>query len=126
MVSNKLSERFRNLREAFRYIDTDHSSSISLNEFAQAIDFFRLKLSFKDITTLFRFLDVNGNGTIGFEEFINLSETNWSKMNPFTQMNENLKKRNEIMANQSSSEPIDDHDPEPKELGKESLIAGKF
>jgi hypothetical protein len=34
LISNKLSERFRNLREAFRYIDTDHSSSISLNEFS--------------------------------------------------------------------------------------------
>ena len=25
LVSSKISERFRNLREAFRYIDTDHS-----------------------------------------------------------------------------------------------------
>jgi len=25
LVSFKLSERFKNLREAFRYIDTDHS-----------------------------------------------------------------------------------------------------
>ena len=34
LVSSKISERFRNLREAFRFIDTDHSSSISINEFA--------------------------------------------------------------------------------------------
>jgi Ca2+-binding EF-hand superfamily protein len=34
LVSFKLSERFKNLREAFRYIDTDHSQSISINEFA--------------------------------------------------------------------------------------------
>ena len=62
LVSSKISERFRNLREAFRFIDTDHSSSISINEFAQAIDFFRLKLSFDDITKLYRYLDQNGNG----------------------------------------------------------------
>ena len=37
------------MREAFRYIDTDHSQSISINEFAQAIEYFRLKLSFEDI-----------------------------------------------------------------------------
>ena len=49
LVSFKINERFRNLREAFRYIDTDHSQSISINEFAQAIDFFRLKISFADI-----------------------------------------------------------------------------
>ena len=34
LVSFKISERFRNLREAFRHIDTDHSQSISLNEWA--------------------------------------------------------------------------------------------
>jgi len=34
LVSLKLSERFKNLREAFRYIDMDHSQSISINEFA--------------------------------------------------------------------------------------------
>lgn len=49
LVSYKLHERFRNLREAFRYIDTDHSQSISINEFAQAIDIFRLKISFEDV-----------------------------------------------------------------------------
>ena len=62
LISAKITERFKNLRECFRYIDTDHSSNISLNEFAQAIDFFRLKISFEDITKLFRFLDENGNG----------------------------------------------------------------
>ena len=49
LVSSKINERFRNMREAFRYIDTDHSQSISINEFAQAIEYFRLKLSFEDI-----------------------------------------------------------------------------
>ena len=34
LVSFKINERFRNLREAFRYIDTDHSQSISINEFS--------------------------------------------------------------------------------------------
>ena len=34
LVSFKINERFRNLREAFRQIDTDHSQSISINEFA--------------------------------------------------------------------------------------------
>lgn len=34
LVSEKLSERFKNLRSAFRFLDTNHSQSISLNEFA--------------------------------------------------------------------------------------------
>lgn len=66
LVSAKINERFRNLREAFRYIDTDHSQSISINEFAQAIDYFRLKISFDDICKIYRFLDADGNGEIGF------------------------------------------------------------
>lgn len=34
LVSQKLHERFKNLRAAFRFLDTNHSQSISLNEFA--------------------------------------------------------------------------------------------
>lgn len=34
LVSEKLNERFKNLRSAFRFLDTNHSQSISLNEFA--------------------------------------------------------------------------------------------
>lgn len=34
IISAKLYERFKNLRTAFRYLDTNHSQSISLNEFS--------------------------------------------------------------------------------------------
>lgn len=34
LVSNKISERFVNLKECFRHLDTNHSQSISINEFA--------------------------------------------------------------------------------------------
>ena len=72
MVSAKIHERFRNLREAFRYIDTDHSQSISINEFAQAIDFFRMKLSFDDISKIYRFMDTDGDGEIGVEDLMTM------------------------------------------------------
>lgn len=77
LVSYKIHERFKNLREAFRYIDTDHSQSISINEFAQAIDVFRLKISFEDVQKLYRYMDSNNNGEIGFDEFTLLSEEKW-------------------------------------------------
>ena len=83
LVSFKINERFRNLREAFRYIDTDHSQSISINEFAQAIDFFRLKISFEDIQKLYRFMDADGSGEIGYDEFTLLSEERWRNIDPF-------------------------------------------
>ena len=71
------------MREAFRQIDTDHSQSISINEFAQAIDFFRLKISFEDIQKLYRFMDVDDSGEIGYDEFTLLSDERWRNMDPF-------------------------------------------
>lgn len=65
------------MREAFRYIDTDHSQSISINEFAQALDYLRLKISFDDMTKIYRFMDTDGDGEIGFDEFTLLSEERW-------------------------------------------------
>ena len=85
LVSSKINERFRNMREAFRYIDTDHSQSISINEFAQAIEYFRLKLSFEDIAKLYRFLDSEAKGELGYEEFTMLSEENWRDLDPYKQ-----------------------------------------
>ena len=49
VVSDKIRERFDSIQHCFRFLDTNHSQSISINEFAQAIDFMRLKLSFEDI-----------------------------------------------------------------------------
>jgi Ca2+-binding EF-hand superfamily protein len=60
LVSDKIRERFVNLQNCFRFLDTDHSQSISINEFAQAIDHMRLKISFDDIKKLFRYLDKKG------------------------------------------------------------------
>jgi len=34
MVSDKIKERFVNFQKCFRFLDTDHSQSISINEFA--------------------------------------------------------------------------------------------
>ena len=91
LVSEKLTERFANLRTAFRYLDTDHSQSISLNEFAQAIDFLRLKISFEDIRRLYRFMDKDGSGDIGYEEFTMLTEERWRGIDPFQVVKENQK-----------------------------------
>ena len=93
LVSAKIHERFRNLREAFRYIDTDHSQSISINEFAQAVDFFRMKLSFEDISKIYRFMDTDGDGEIGFDEFTFLSEERWKSVDAYKQYLEGVNGR---------------------------------
>jgi hypothetical protein len=86
LVSEKLHERFKGLREAFRFLDTNHSQSISLNEFAQAIDHLRLKLSFDDIVKLYRFIDKEGKGEIGYDEFTMLDEERWRVTDPYKMM----------------------------------------
>lgn len=84
LVSNKINERFLNLQHCFRYLDVDHSQSISINEFAQAIEHMRLKLSFEDIKKLFNYIDKKGQGEIGYEEFTFLLEERWRGIDPFS------------------------------------------
>ena len=64
----------------------DHTQSITLNEFSQAIEHMRLKLSFEDINKLFRYLDKSGNGDLGYEEFSMLLEERWRNIDPYLRM----------------------------------------
>lgn len=82
LVSDKMNERFKNLKACFRYLDTNHSQSISINEFAQAIEHMRLKISFEDVKRLFNYLDKNRNGAIGYKEFTFLLEERWRGIDP--------------------------------------------
>lgn len=82
MVSDKIKERFVNFQHCFRFLDTDHSQSISINEFAQAIEHMRLKISFEDIKMLFNYIDKKGEGEIGYEEFTLLLEERWRGIDP--------------------------------------------
>ena len=56
---------------------------MTLNEFAQAIEHMRLKLSFDDVTRLFRYLNKTGNGKITYEEFTMLLEERWRNIDPY-------------------------------------------
>ena len=85
IISGKIYERFKSCQQAFRYLDTDHSQSLSVNEFAQAIEYLRLKLSFDDIVKVFNFLDINNNKEIGYEEFTLLMEERWRGLDPLKQ-----------------------------------------
>ena len=89
LVSSKLSERFSHLRTAFRFFDTDHTATLSLNEFANVADYLRLKISFEDITRLYRFLDRSGRGAIVYDDFSMLLEENWRGLDPYKVLHEN-------------------------------------
>lgn len=54
---------------------------MSLNEFAQGIEFLRIKVSFDVVKQVFNYLDENVNGEISFQEFRNLDDENYRKIN---------------------------------------------
>jgi Ca2+-binding EF-hand superfamily protein len=95
LVSDKIRERFVNLKACFRYLDTNHTQSISLNEWAQGIDVMRLRISFEDIKTLFNYLDREGSGMLKYENFTYLLEERWRGIDPIeatlNQMKDTLK-----------------------------------
>jgi hypothetical protein len=93
LVSDKIRERFINFQQCFRFLDTDHSQSISINEFAMAIEHMRLKLSFEDIKKLFNYIDKKGQGEIGYEEFTMLLEERWRGIDPVETLKANLQNR---------------------------------
>mmetsp|Transcript_32710 Transcript_32710/g.59876 ORF Transcript_32710/g.59876 Transcript_32710/m.59876 type:complete len:808 (+) Transcript_32710:95-2518(+) len=56
-------------RQIFKIFDDDGSDSITIQEFKDVLDRFKVDLSIDEITDLARELDVDGDGTISEEEF---------------------------------------------------------
>lgn len=82
VVSEKINERFTDFHHCFRFLDTNHSQSISINEFAQALEHMRVKISFEDTKRLFNYLDKDGKGELGYDEFSMLIEEKWRGLDP--------------------------------------------
>ena len=68
IISGKINERFKNILDAFRYFDTDHELSLTLNEFSQGMEHLRIKISFDDIKKIFNYLDNDMDGKINITE----------------------------------------------------------
>lgn len=111
LVSSKIYERFKDLLTAFRYFDTDHTMSLSLNEFAQGIEYLRIKIGFDDVKKLYNFLDKDLSGVISYGEFKLLSEENWRRFDPIVRYFEVKKHRMRLSkmksVNSRKSETID-------------------
>ena len=93
-----------NLRSCFRFLDTDHTMAITLNEFAQAIDHMRLKISFADIKILFDYLDRDKKGAINYENFSYLLEERWRGIDPIDLIRATMKKQVNPM--ETSQKPV--------------------
>ena len=83
MISSKINERFNSINAAFRFFDSDYDQNINFNDFAQGVEYLRVKLSYEDIWKIYRYLDTNGDGQISYSEFCQLCEEKWRKIDPF-------------------------------------------
>ena len=79
LVSNKIHERFPTILSAFRFFDNDHLLSLTLNEFAQGIEYLRIKISFDLVKDIFGYLDYGNTSHISYKEFSLLSEEDLAK-----------------------------------------------
>ena len=80
MISHKIHERFTTIVTAFRFFDTDHLLSLTYNEFAQGIEYLRIKISFDYVRDIFGFLDIVEDKHISLKEFSLLEEANLDKI----------------------------------------------
>jgi len=83
IIWTKIYERFKTINAAFRFFDSNYDQKVSFNEFAQGIEYMRLKLSYEDIWKIYKFMDTNGDGHIGYDEFTQLCEEKWRNLDPF-------------------------------------------
>lgn len=80
MIALKLNERFKNIISAFRYFDTNHTMTLDIFEFAQGIEFLRIKINMDMVRKVFEFLDVECTGELSFDQFRQLDEENYRKL----------------------------------------------
>lgn len=94
---------------AFRFFDTDHQLHISLNEFAQGIEYLRVKIGFDMIKDVFSYLDDKNTGQISYSEFSRLSEENLSKKDiiDFTMTSFINRRRSQIQTTLNSVKPLE-------------------
>merc|ERR1711959_289197 len=72
-IVEKLKEKFREqsvlIRDTFRRVDEDHSGSLNMSEFRQALRKFNFDVTDQELISIMRKFDPDGDGTIKYDEF---------------------------------------------------------
>eukprot|EP00658_Telonema_sp_P-2_P012471 TRINITY_DN14747_c0_g1_i3.p1 TRINITY_DN14747_c0_g1~~TRINITY_DN14747_c0_g1_i3.p1 ORF type:complete len:221 (+),score=27.10 TRINITY_DN14747_c0_g1_i3:458-1120(+) len=75
LVRDKIYQKWRSLRDAFRAVDTDHNQCISVSEFKELLlARFHSDLTQQQLQTLLILFDRNSDGVISYLEFVNVVE----------------------------------------------------
>merc|ERR1711959_631380 len=72
-IVEKLKEKFREqsvlIRDTFRRVDEDHSGTLSMSEFKQALRKFNFEVTDQELISIMRKFDPDGDGSIRYDEF---------------------------------------------------------
>merc|ERR1712159_870830 len=72
-IVEKLKEKFREqsvlIRDTFRRVDEDHSGTLSMSEFKQALKKFNFDVTDQELISIMRKFDPDGDGSIRYDEF---------------------------------------------------------
>merc|ERR1711988_730477 len=72
-IVEKLKEKFREqavlIRDTFRRVDEDHSGSLNMAEFKQALRKFNFDVTDQELISIMRKFDPDGDGSIRYDEF---------------------------------------------------------
>ena len=74
MLHIKLSEKFRNLAEAYRYFDQNFNNRVSFAEFQATLDALRIKYQVEQMDEIFQYLDKDQKGYVSYQDFCELLE----------------------------------------------------
>eukprot|EP00938_MAST-03A_sp_MAST-3A-sp1_P000357 g357.t1 len=82
-AGSTLSPRVRAVRRAWRTIDTDHSNSVTKEEFRAALNDFNIQMKDSEFEKLVSNMAFGSNGTIEYEQFQPSKKSGWISLKDF-------------------------------------------
>ena len=67
---NTIASRFKDIRQAFKYVDVDNSGTVDAKEIFRAFDLWNIPVDKPSIERLIKNVDHNGDGQINYDEFV--------------------------------------------------------
>lgn len=77
-IHQRIEEKYRDFRQAFRAIDKDYGGHLEFKEFMMALEEIGIKMRLGDFKLVFDALDFDNKGTIDFVKFCHMNADRYS------------------------------------------------